>query len=117
MPSTRPDIVADPASWSVRCSTDVEGLRIEDVDAFASFIVVSYRRGGFARVGIIELAHNTLGDTESPFGPLQELPFSRETGTLGFAGNPGVLTDEHPSALHLHVHARCDLSAQRGRRY
>ena len=38
--------------------------------------------GGFARVGIIELG------TDSPFGPLQELPFSRETGTLGFAGNP-----------------------------
>lgn len=77
-----PDIVADPTSIGRALLADVDGLRIEDVDAFADFIVVSYRRGGFARVGIIELG------TDSPFGPLQELPFSRETGTLGFAGNP-----------------------------
>ncbi|PCC48559.1 S9 family peptidase [Brevibacterium aurantiacum] len=77
-----PGAVADPASLGRALLDDVEGLRIEDVDAFADFIVVSYRRGGFARVGIIELG------TDSPFGPLQELPFSRETGTLGFAGNP-----------------------------
>ncbi|WP_193078781.1 S9 family peptidase [Brevibacterium aurantiacum] len=86
-----PDIVADPTSIGRPLLADVDGLRIEDVDAFADFIVVSYRRGGFARVGIIELgAHElpTSGDTASPFGPLQELPFSRETGTLGFAGNP-----------------------------
>ncbi|WP_193086579.1 S9 family peptidase [Brevibacterium aurantiacum] len=86
-----PDIVADPTSIGRALLADVDGLRIEDVDAFASFIVVSYRRGGFARVGIIELAAHeqpTSGDTASPFGPLQELPFSRETGTLGFAGNP-----------------------------
>ncbi|AZT99725.1 S9 family peptidase [Brevibacterium linens] len=61
----------------------VDDLRIEDVDAFADFIVLSYRRGGFARVGIIR-----LGDASSPFGPLQELPFDRETGTLSLGGNP-----------------------------
>ncbi|WP_231445398.1 S9 family peptidase [Brevibacterium zhoupengii] len=77
-----PGAIADPASLGRVLLDDVDGLRIEDVDAFADFIVVSYRRGGFARVGIIELG------TGSPFGPLQELPFSRETGTLGFAGNP-----------------------------
>ncbi|MGO2018032.1 MAG: oligopeptidase B, partial [Brevibacterium aurantiacum] len=86
-----PDTIADPTSIGRPMLADVDGLRIEDVDAFADFIVVSYRRGGFARVGIIELgAHElpTSGDTASPFGPLRELPFSRETGTLGFAGNP-----------------------------
>lgn len=86
-----PDTIADPTSIGRPMLADVDGLRIEDVDAFADFIVVSYRRGGFARVGIIELgAHELLtsGDTASPFGPLRELPFSRETGTLGFAGNP-----------------------------
>lgn len=61
----------------------IEDLRIEDVDAFSDFIVLSYRRGGFARVGIIELT-----ETSSPFGPLQELPFERETGTLSLGGNP-----------------------------
>ena len=92
-----PDTVADPTSLGRPLLDDVDGLRIEDVDAFADFIVVSYRRGGFARVGIVELeprgpvdsngASATAGPA-SPYGQLQELPFSRETGTLGFAGNP-----------------------------
>lgn len=71
-----------PASAGTRSVIeDVEGLRIEEVDAFADFIVLSYRRGGFARVGIIDL-------TTSGFGSLRELPFSRETGTLMVANNP-----------------------------
>ncbi|WP_193096319.1 S9 family peptidase [Brevibacterium sp. FME17] len=92
-----PGGIADPSTLGRPLLDDVDGLRIEDVDAFADFIVVSYRRGGFARVGIIELntsgqavrsGASTPSDTVSPFGRLQELPFSRETGTLGFAGNP-----------------------------
>lgn len=66
-----------------KAELSINDLRIEDVDAFADFIVLSYRRGGFARVGIIR-----LGDSSSPFGPLQELPFGRETGTLSLGGNP-----------------------------
>lgn len=62
---------------------NVEGMRIEDVDAFADFLVVSYRRGGFARVGTITLRHDA-----AVFSELAELPFDRETGTLALAGNP-----------------------------
>lgn len=92
-----PSAVADPTAIGRPLLDDVDGLRIEDVDAFADFIVISYRRGGFARVGIIELdtreqptssGTSDPDDTASPYGRLQELPFSRETGTLGFAGNP-----------------------------
>ena len=66
-----------------KAELSINDLRIEDVDAFADFIVLSYRRGGFARVGIIR-----LGDSSSPFGPLQELPFGRETGSLYVGNNP-----------------------------
>ena len=67
----------------------VDGMRIEDVDAFADFIVLSYRRGGFARVGTITLTSEASTEpSNSPYGALQELPFGRETGTLSLAGNP-----------------------------
>ncbi|HCG54735.1 MULTISPECIES: S9 family peptidase [Brevibacterium] len=82
-----PETIADPHSAGRSLLDDVEELRIEDVDAFADFIVISYRRSGFARVGIVELETRDQG-AASPYGPLRELPFSRETGTLGFAGNP-----------------------------
>lgn len=78
-----PDTVADPKAVGRPVLEDVDGLRIEDIDAFAEFIVISYRRGGFARVGIVE-----LGVAGSPYSSLRELPFDRETGTLGLAGNP-----------------------------
>lgn len=74
---------ADPTAMGRPVLDDIDDLRIEDVDAFADFIVLSYRRGGFARVGIIR-----LGDSSSPFGPLQELPFGRETGSLYVGNNP-----------------------------
>ena len=74
---------ADPTATGRPVLDDIDDLRIEDVDAFADFIVLSYRRGGFARVGIIR-----LGDSSSPFGPLQELPFGRETGSLYVGNNP-----------------------------
>ena len=74
---------ADPTATGRPVLDDIDDLRIEDVDAFADFIVLSYRRGGFACVGIIR-----LGDSSSPFGPLQELPFGRETGSLYVGNNP-----------------------------
>ncbi len=75
---------ADPTTTGRRVLADVSGLRIEEVDAFADFVVISYRRGGFARVGIVRLT----GDPTVPYAPLVELPFDRETGTLGFGPNP-----------------------------
>lgn len=90
-----PGTVAEPKDIGRPLLDEVDGLRVEDVDAFANFIVVSYRRGGFARVGIIDLtagqapsAQATLDPVASPYGPLRELPFARETGTLGLAANP-----------------------------
>ena len=81
--ATGREVIAPGAHSGGSHELRIEDLRIEDVDAFADFIVLSYRRGGFARVGIIR-----LGDPASPFGPLQELPFGRETGTLLLGGNP-----------------------------
>lgn len=119
----------DPTATGRPVIADADGLRIEDVDAFADFIAISYRRGGFARVGTIRLNATADGDTSpggdtsssgdaspggdtssrgdtvspvsavsigeasspetsSPYGPLAELPFGRETGTLSLAGNP-----------------------------
>ena len=75
---------SDPTADPRPVLADIDGMRIEDVDAFADFIVLSYRRGGFARVGTIAL---TL-DAASPYGALQELPFGRETGTLMLSANP-----------------------------
>ena len=65
---------SDPTADPRPVLADIDGMRIEDVDAFADFIVLSYRRGGFARVGTIAL---TL-DAASPYGALQELPFGRD---------------------------------------
>src|SRR5699024_10138367 len=75
---------ADPTADPRPVIAEVAGLRIEDVDAFADFIAISYRRGGFARVGIVRLDN----ESSSPFAAVQELPFGRETGTLLPAGNP-----------------------------
>ncbi len=75
---------ADPTTTGRRVLADVSGPRIEEVDAFADFVVISYRRGGFARVGIVRLT----GDPTVPYAPLVEPPFDRETGTLGFGPNP-----------------------------
>src|SRR5690606_31516639 len=71
------DVIVTESGAGTDGELRIDDLRIEDVDAFADFIVLSYRRGGFARVGIIR-----LGDSSSPFAPLQELPFGRETGSL-----------------------------------
>ena len=77
------DVIVTESDADGNDEVRIEDLRIEDVDAFADFIVLGYRRGGFARVGII-----LLGDSSSPFGPLQELPFGRETGALYVGSNP-----------------------------
>ncbi|GAA4283273.1 hypothetical protein GCM10022261_08040 [Brevibacterium daeguense] len=45
--------VSDPESEGREVLPDVAGRRIEDVDAFRGRLVVSYREGGFARVGVI----------------------------------------------------------------
>ncbi|AMT92964.1 protease 2 [Brevibacterium linens] len=77
------DVIVAESAADGNGEVRIDDLRIEDVDAFADFIVLGYRRRGFARVGIIR-----LGDSSSPFGSLQELPFGRETGSLYVGSNP-----------------------------
>ncbi len=57
------------------------GVRLESIDAFASRIVVEYRREALTRVGAMPL-------TPSGYGELNELEFDEPLFTVGTAGNP-----------------------------
>ncbi|NNC13301.1 S9 family peptidase [Planctomonas sp. JC2975] len=57
------------------------GRRLESVDAFASRIVVEYRREGLTRVAVLPLTNDGYGD-------LRELGFDEPIFTVGTAGNP-----------------------------
>ena len=93
-------IGADPVR-PVLAPEVLEGKRIEGVDAFAGFLAISYREGGFARVGVIDLgvgremeegekpiAAQVLGNDTFTYPQLREIPTGQEIGTLGVAGNP-----------------------------
>lgn len=58
-----------------------DGMRVESVEAFESFLAVSYRTGGFARVGIMPLS-------EDGVGALDEVATEEPIGTMGTAANP-----------------------------
>lgn len=58
-----------------------DAVRLEGVDAFASRLVVEYRRDGLTRLGMIEL-------TDAGYGPLRELEFAEPLYTVGAGGNP-----------------------------
>jgi oligopeptidase B len=59
------------------------GRRLESVDAFASRLVVEYRREGLTRLAALPLG--TVGDG---YGELCELAFDEPLFTVGAAGNP-----------------------------
>ncbi|MGC5165620.1 S9 family peptidase [Luteimicrobium sp. DT211] len=71
------------------------GTRLEDVDAFDGHVVVSFRRDGLARVGVVPLSPLT-----GPFAPaftgseaaepwdVQEIPFDQPLFTVGAGANP-----------------------------
>ncbi|MGC5222077.1 S9 family peptidase [Micromonospora sp. DT81.3] len=54
------------------------GQRLLDVDCFRDFAVVEYRRGGLARVGLLDYGS----------GKVDELPFDEPLYTAGTGGNP-----------------------------
>ncbi|HEX5856755.1 MAG TPA: S9 family peptidase [Microbacterium sp.] len=54
------------------------GQRLLDVDCFRDFAVVEYRRGGLARVGLLDYAT----------ADVDELPFDEPLYTAGTGGNP-----------------------------
>lgn len=71
--------VSDPESEGRAVLTEIEGRRIEEIDAFRSFLAVSYREGGFARVGVIAVRD------ESP----EELVADRGDSGLGAESQRG----------------------------
>lgn len=89
---------ADPARPVL---ADLDGKRIEDVEAFSGFLAISYREGGFARVGVIDLgvgvelgegekvvAAAVLGDATFTYPPMRELAGADDFGSMGIGGNP-----------------------------
>lgn len=81
--------VSDPTGPERRVIDDVAGKRIEVVEAFADFLAVSYRSGGFARVGVIDLRTDTAPDSGGwNYPPLREVPVDEPIGTLETSSNP-----------------------------
>ncbi|HEY0375268.1 MAG TPA: S9 family peptidase [Amnibacterium sp.] len=58
-----------------------ESTRLEDVDAFAGFVAVSYRRHGIARIGL--LSRDAEREDE-----IEEIEFDEPLFTAGFGANP-----------------------------
>lgn len=70
----RPLIAHDPAR------------RVEDLDAFADYLVLSYRREALPRLAIADLRQiDGIPPTESDF---HEVEFEQELSTAGLGGNP-----------------------------
>lgn len=59
--------------------------RLEDVDVFARYLVVSYRRDALTRIGVIAIGSHDAGT--HGFGPLREVEFSEELFSCGVGGN------------------------------
>ena len=72
--------VADPAAQTTIIPPR-EDVRLEDVDAFAGHVVVSYRREGLPCVQIRPIGAAGLGDP-------QDITFDSELMACGLAGNP-----------------------------
>ena len=72
--------VADPAAHTMIIPPR-EDVRLEDVDAFAGHVVVSYRREGLPCVQIRPIGAAGLGDP-------QDITFDSELMACGLAGNP-----------------------------
>jgi oligopeptidase B len=77
-----PEAPADPSRREVliphRSTT-----RLEEVDAFAGFLAVSYRRQGLARVGLYAAPRDRIGDDE-----IEEIEFDEPIFTAGIGANP-----------------------------
>ena len=86
--------VDDPQLPGTPLITDPEGMRIEEVEAFLGFLAVSYRKGGFARVGTIDLgtantaAEVPAAERESLAFELTEVAVDQALGTMETGSNP-----------------------------
>ncbi|GAB3563530.1 S9 family peptidase [Spelaeicoccus albus] len=60
-----------------------DSVRLEDVDAFESFLAVSYRRAALTRIGLMP-----LHDGPEPVGRLHEIEFDEELYACGISANP-----------------------------
>lgn len=72
--------VGDPSNLTTLIAHR-DDVRLEDVDAFADHLVVSYRREALTRVAVWPL-------TESGYGDLRELEFDLELFAVGAGANP-----------------------------
>ncbi|WP_040794332.1 S9 family peptidase [Nocardia higoensis] len=72
--------VTDPADLRILIEHR-DDVRLEDIDAFADHLVLSYRREALTRVAVWPL-------TESGYGELRELEFDLELFSVGMGGNP-----------------------------
>lgn len=92
------DVAADdPLGERITIIAGSDETRIEGVDAFASHLVVSYRRDVLTRVGIIPIAASiatgsvgsasTLGRIEG-YGAITELDFDEPLYSVGPSSNP-----------------------------
>lgn len=72
--------VGDPSNLTTLIAHR-DDVRLEDVDAFADHLVVSYRREALTRVAVWPL-------TESGYGELRELEFDLELFAVGAGANP-----------------------------
>ena len=70
---------ADPSDRSVVLAAD-DTTRLEDVDVFASFVAVSYRREALTRIGILPIEGHG-------FGPLREIEFDEPLFACGVGAN------------------------------
>ena len=72
--------VDDPTNLRTLISHD-PGVRLEDVDAFADHLVLSYRREALPRAAVWPL-------TETGYGDRRELEFDLELYSVGLGANP-----------------------------
>ncbi|REK71070.1 S9 family peptidase [Aeromicrobium endophyticum] len=76
-------VQAEPLADLDGCTVVIAGsdtTRLEDVDVFARYIVVSYRRDALARIGLLPLDGDGIG-------ALDEVDFGEELFTSGVGGN------------------------------
>lgn len=92
-----------------------DSRRIDDVEAFARHVAVSYREGALSRVGLMSVSPDG-------FGPLREVDFGEELFTSGIGANAewdppyirmGVTSFITPTSVYDHVLATGELVLRR----
>lgn len=72
--------VSDPTNTTVLVDHR-DTVRLEDIDAFADYVVLSYRRAGLPQVGLWPL-------TDAGFGEFREIDSGLELGSIGLGSSP-----------------------------